>query len=439
MPRDILEATTTNFIPDLPLEDDGVLASTLPAVEPLPEPEAASRLKEKSPVAWERLSALVQGRSSIDLKSMAVQSREDAEQFLLAYGFHAEEELDRQELAQVKRQAIEFIQTRLLNPDEEPSLREMALSCPQVLQAEETDAARLLLLASASKSEPLQPWACAILKVMHTLVHIQHSYQWQLLPIAQEQILGRFRQVLSFDPENGDVLLRHPQYPKNTVRLHGVEIKAMKSRESLLIKLLSKKSHVAEQADDLIGLRFITESPLDALLVLDRLCQYQLILLSNANPGRARNSLVTLEALHKRWLSEGGNQNPEAAWRWLEAHWEQLSDQLPMPRRSVHNPNTSLNYRSIHITVRQMIRYTLPGAVTASRTYFPFELQLIDKENYYRSQKGEASHAAYKQRQLQRARRRVLGRLLPRHFRSEAPSHIAKPILGDYELWMREV
>ena len=437
MPRQFPEPIT-QFVPDSRLEPEESLTLALPAIEALPAPEEAAKLASpQGPVSWDRLSALLHGRSSIDLRRMNLQSLEDAEQFLLAYGFHPNDETDTQELRLIKQQAMDFIENRLLNAEEEPSLQQMALEIPELIKQETTEAKQLLLMASGPKRDPLQPWACALLKVMHTLVHIQHSYQWQLLPIAQEQILGRFRQVLTFDRMTGNVLLQHPNHPERSMKLYGVELKAMKSRESLLIKLLSKKTHVAEQADDLIGLRVITETPLDTLLVLDRLCQYQLLLLANANPGRARNSLITLEALHKKWQAQQA-VSEEAAWSWLEEHWEQLSQELPLPKRSVHNPNTSLSYRSIHITARQLIRYTLPGSTTASRTYFPFELQLIDKANYHRSQQGEASHSAYKQRQLKQARRRVLGPLLPRHFRSEAPKQIIQPILGDYELWMRD-
>ena len=41
-----------------------------------------------------------------------------------------------------------------------------------------------------------RPWACAILKVMHTLVYIQTSPLYKYQAQASETILNRFREVL---------------------------------------------------------------------------------------------------------------------------------------------------------------------------------------------------------------------------------------------------
>ena len=46
--------------------------------------------------------------------------------------------------------------------------------------------------------------------------------------------------------------------------------------------------------------------------------------------------------------------------------------------------------------------------------FFEYEIQLMDEASYQRSLSGPASHAAYKQRQVDTARTRVFGRDLLR-------------------------
>jgi uncharacterized protein (TIGR04562 family) len=46
------------------------------------------------------------------------------------------------------------------------------------------------------------------------------------------------------------------------------------------------------------------------------------------------------------------------------------------------------------------------------RIFFPYEIQIIDKESYQESVLGESAHTHYKQRQLFMARRRLLSTLL---------------------------
>ena len=44
--------------------------------------------------------------------------------------------------------------------------------------------------------------------------------------------------------------------------------------------------------------------------------------------------------------------------------------------------------------------------------FFPFEIQIMDKQTFLINQKGLGSHTEYKQNQLEAARKRVLGKIL---------------------------
>jgi len=73
---------------------------------------------------------------------------------------------------------------------------------------------------------------------------------------------------------------------------------------------------------------------------------------------------------------------------------------------------SSPQYRSLHITCRQLLRLKSGDGSTETRFAFPYEVQILDKVSYLNSKVGQGAHASYKQRQLFAARRRVLGSLL---------------------------
>ena len=99
------------------------------------------------------------------------------------------------------------------------------------------------------------------------------------------------------------------------------------------------------------------------------------------------------------------------------------------------NPHSSPSFRSIQFTCRKLVKVSHPAVTVINqlrrqtgdptlgreverhypkqlRFTFPFEIQITDWENYLVSAQGESSHVSYKRRQLQAARRRILGGVL---------------------------
>lgn len=432
-----------------------------------------------SPLAWETLRAMAEGTSPIDLSAMpflgtSEDKQDEARRFIEAYGYYLDEADDVAELFGFYQQALHFIETRLLDPTEEASLQEMALHVPQPLrftlethpEADQQAEAllHLLLTAACVERNSLQQWACALLKVMHTLAHIAHTSQTQLAQLAKEQILQRFKAVVSHDPNTGQVILGHPR-SNRTLRLYGVHIKELKSPESMLIKLLSKKANTAEQIEDRIGLRLICESPADVPIALDILRENKLIVFPNINSNRSRNSLIDMPSFETAYQAalQSLNQPTEEATRQgvptaqgtEAATWQALlqalrSQPLQLPEGSFedHNPHSGAAYRSIHITCRHLLKVPKASVIAASkpthdvtlplteRVFFPYEVQLIDRANFLLSQQGETAHASYKQRQLARARRRVLGSLLPKHY--NPAGQLARPLATPMQVLLDE-
>jgi uncharacterized protein (TIGR04562 family) len=367
-----------------------------------------------SSLSWETLDALLGGVSSIDLnEGLNLRSREEAEAFIRHYGFDVSLVDDREELATYYREAVRFIEAHLLQPAEEwlaqgePASPRLTVPPHVVASGDVTD---LLLLASNGQRAPDCFWACAVLKVMHTLAHIHHAPFYKSFDQGREQILARLSAILHAEPETGGFILGEPSKGVS-LRLYGFETKSRKSLESTLVKLLCKKGNVAEQVDDLIGIRLITETPAEAILVVELLRRLKIIVYPNLIPNRTRNTLIDLDAFRRLYDTL---DIAHCSWEEALSKVRALQDLSPPEDRTFneHNPSSSRQYRSLHLTCRQLVRVTFPRSEVVHRFFFPYEIQIMDRANYLESRNGNSSHVQYKRRQLAVARRRVLGPLL---------------------------
>lgn len=363
---------------------------------------------------WEVLSTLVEGESPIDLRAMVLQDEAEAEKFLFHYGYDACHLRDRQELHQIFQEALIFLERRLLDATvdwvgqgEPPSPAERV---PAHVVGEGNLVQLLLLAANGSGSD--RDWACALLKVMHTLVHVRHSPVFLYLEEARKQIFARFEAVLTAEESHKVFFLGDAQNDRR-LKLVGFEMKSQKPMDSILIKLLCKKESVAEDVWDMLGVRLVTHTPAEVLLALDILRQEKVILFSNIIPSRCRNTLLDLGTFRQAF-HETMAEHPPESWKALVA----LLQSIPVAPREgnyqeAYNPASSKAYRSVHVTARQLIRIPVEGVNQPPKRFFmPYEIQLMDRANYVESKVGSSAHSQYKWRQLAQARRRVLGPLL---------------------------
>jgi uncharacterized protein (TIGR04562 family) len=369
----------------------------------------------QSSLHWESLEALIRGISSIDLQGMPVQHREEAYQFIYHYGYDLNRQEDDEEVRAIMTAAIHFIETLFLeNPlynwEEEGQPSSPCQKVPNHITAS-CDVLDLLQYASQTDASPDRHWACAILKVMHTIAHIHNGPLYRYYDEAKRQILEGFDQILS--PLNEDEVLLG-KLGGRAIQLFGFETKDQKTRESILVKLLCKKEHVAEAIWDLVGVRLITQTPAEAVLALNILCDQKIIVFPNIIPSRSRNNLVDVNTFHQGYEAHlKALQNGEISrseFESLVAHMPVLPSLLEKDF-TAHNPSSSQQYRSIHITCRQLVRIHPPGE-KEYRLFFPYEIQILDKESYLESKEGSSAHSSYKKKQLTSARRRVLGPLL---------------------------
>lgn len=375
----------------------------------LPQPEVPTGME----LPWDVLSAMIQGKSSIDLTTMPVYNREQATSMIYNYGFDLNCPEDQAEMEAYFIEAVNFIEHRFLTPGLDWQAHgEPAAPLERIPKAitASRDVVDLLILAS-QKDHPHRPWACALLKVIHTLVYIQNSPLYKYHAQASETILSRFRKALRPESDGSVTLVGNND---RELKLYAFEAKHHKPRESILIKLLCKKENVAENVWDLVGVRLVTFHPAQAILAVDILREDKIILFPNVIPSRSRNTLIDFNhfrEMYEKKLDDYklGKINLTEVQRLFETA-EFLT---PTETHSYQNPLSSPQYRSLHITCRQLLRLKSGEGMGETRFAFPYEVQVLDKASYLNSKVGQGAHASYKQRQLFAARRRVLGSLLP--------------------------
>jgi uncharacterized protein (TIGR04562 family) len=298
------------------------------------------------------------------------------------------------------------------------------------------DPLELLVWASARPQDDRARWSCALLRVMHTLFHVDNNVYLRFLPDIQQQIFDRYERFLVPTQEGGWLLKGRYEVP-----LMAIKRKESKDRVSMLLKLLHKPENVAETIYDQIGLRFIAEDLLGVLLVIRFLLDHHILMANHVMPSRTRNLMVDLEEL-ERWMAtlpEGfslKNLSPGERAR--------ISESLTLSSaRAEVNPFSSSSYSAVQFTARTLIRLPNPAAAVLEKVqarfqqvgrpeigdllhipeliqeqeeftfFFAHEVQVMERSGFESIVSGPASHAEYKFRQREAVRRRVLQGIAP--------------------------
>ena len=219
---------------------------------------------------WEVLEVIAGGRSAIDeSRGLRLKTAQDVIRFMDCYGYDVDNPIEKAELFGNFQEALSFIRKYFLQPDNPDGLK---LEVPRKI-AELTDVQNLLQYASSLSDNPDTSgtstgfWACAILKVMHTIAHIDKDLRTHYFAEIQKQILDRFYKHIHSDEKSQLYLGRDARDP-DRVDLVLFDTKPKKSRDSVILKLLHKPENVAEDIFDRVGVRFVTKTKYDALRVV---------------------------------------------------------------------------------------------------------------------------------------------------------------------------
>jgi uncharacterized protein (TIGR04562 family) len=384
------------------------------------------------------LHVLIGGHSFLDSKDGfrgTFRNLHGAENYLQAYGFNLHDPIETAELLGSLQEAIRFIRTYFLKPGNPEGLE---LEIPKKI-AEINQIPDLLMFASQEAQPELRHWACAVLRVVHTLSHVDRDIRTHYFKDIQTQILDRFYRQLHRD-EAGQLYLGRTGDDPYRVDLVQFEVKPKKSRDSILMKLLHKPQSVAEELFDRVGVRFVTRTRVDAIRVIHYLEHSNVVVGANIKPSRSRNTLVDVA-----WFEEAlARELPRL--KSGEITEEQLRKNLekaPIPeQKSGDNPFSSEHYRAIQFTCRQLIKIKNPlsdhirdlkqvarkvalvpelaAAIDkvdqkyiqrVARFFYPFEVQVVDEKSYGDNEKGRSAHGEYKKAQQRAALQRVMGAL----------------------------
>lgn len=391
---------------------------------------------------WETFDVVCSGKSSLDATNYLTElyEKQQVTDFLNGYGFNITDPVESAELFGIFQEALQFIKRYFLiegNPDG------LDMKVPNYLYTI-TNIADLFLAATGhlnqkiTKEESL--WAGVVLKVMHTILHTDKDLRYRYFSTIQQQIFDRFYKFIHRDEENR-LFLKNDSGVK--IPLYDFQTKAKKTRDSIVIKLLHKQENVAEELFDRIGMRIITYNKLDALRVIKFFHRNHVIMINNIKPSRSQNTLVDLpllkkkiQTLYKETIREQYSE---------EIFYSRLNTLIEncVPTKLHHeNRHSAEEYRAIHFTGRQLIKYRNPfmasfnevrklairdkenpiaqallnldtSAISRDvRFFYPFEVQLTDYESHLKNTQGEASHDEYKRSQLKSAMKRIFRPIL---------------------------
>lgn len=401
--------------------------------------ERRQKLAEQWKFSWPVMDVLIGGNSSIDLPHLLITSQEEATAFIESYGFDINREADLRRIHAAMIEALHFIEQELMPKEWAQGNTPPAelLNC--------LDPRQLLLWASDLNIEVRQrrDWSCALLRVMHTIFHIEGAFRYSSIDIAREQIMARFHKFIHRDSDGNLWLGDHD----NRVALEHVEWKHKKSRQSILLKLLHKRANVAETIYDMIGVRIVTRRQSEVMQAVRLLRMHHIVSFPNFNPSRARNTLIdTVE--YRRLTDDLRGRLMSGAITPEQFEMTIANIKVDPPAAETTNQHSARNYKSIQMTGRQLVRTINPnlGWLTKLKNevcsmppdrqemvspilsyitewhgmeseietsaFFPFEIQVMDAAAYAENSSGPASHGRYKRSQIRAARRRVLADIL---------------------------
>lgn len=349
------------------------------------------------------LNSVAGGRSAIDIPKLNIHTLDEATAFILGYGFDYSQEQVVEKLWYYHRRALVLMVEKLGVEESE---------IPEILRDAKLlkDIRHLLLFASSSLAEEheLQRWSCAILRAMHVFVHSENDLFSSFSEEIQSQILTPFQQAIWHDGTTHRTFLRSQKEELEPIELLGFEVKPFKTSTSTVIKLLAKPDALAMKVFDKLGVRFITKSLFDSFQVIRFMVRENIISFPHIMPDQSSNNIYPVDLFLDVCRELSFAQGPVDE-RMLEDLFElrmaQQGDKVKFLRKE--NNFSGEDYRFIKFITRKLIHIRPTGGAEAFSFFYPFEVQIMDKNAHQKILSGPSEHQAYKERQRLAARKRL--------------------------------
>ncbi|MBX3248549.1 MAG: TIGR04552 family protein [Myxococcales bacterium] len=334
---------------------------------------STDRYRELTQLSLSELEAirlLLRGGSVIDWHRLNFADEGEIARFLHAQEVDLSNPIDRARSEAIKHSAMSYLRRKFDFPIPKP--------------VASLDLAELLALASGKGHRQL--CACTILKVMHIIHHLEGRELLFMLPTSDEEVFHLVEQKVY--RVIGEALAAG--FP--IVEFIG----GRKNKDSLYTKLLSKSEVSAAQIYDKLRFRVVTRSVDDVFPVLTHLMR-EVFPFNYVIPNESTNTLIPFH----RYCASRPELRPHLPGLQLALDLEDDGGGL------VDNVFSSANYRVVHFVVDMPVRLSdamlaeaPPAAWALGRVIFvQTEFQILDQETDVHNERGDASHAAYKDRQ----------------------------------------
>jgi len=315
----------------------------------------------------------------LDWHRLDVSSRDECEAILRVNGFDPLDKDDVAHLNEIRRSALDYLE------------RNFGFAFAQgILNAESPSD---LMLMAAGGDAALRRQACAVLKVMLVVHHIEARELKSRLNVSDQALYHLLE-------DKAARVVRE-------MRARGYQIvdfqSSRKTLDSIVTKLLSKRQGNRALLFDMLRFRIVTATVEEIVPVVAYLSQH-LFPFHYTVPGESHNTLFDLKEYIRR--------HPRIS-AMVPEHLVDLSheDQLRPPP----NPDTSTTFKTINFIVDLPLRLEdrqldvwAPGLQLPSRiVHVLAEFQIVDQAANLLNERGDACHANYKARRLAKVRQRL--------------------------------
>ena len=387
---------------------------------------------------WEMLDVVIGGKSALDAEHFFGNGidKNGVDLFLRGYGINGKDPISKAELFGNFQESVQFIKRYFLIEGNKENGLDFKIP-NSILMV--TDVNELFEKATQDINVLDREWAEIVLKVMHTILHIDKDLRSKYFSTIQTQILDNYYRYIQRD-SNNNLLLGNGS---EAIPLIEIDTKTKKTRDSVILKLLHKAEHVAEELFDRVGVRFVTHNKLDCIRVVEFLIEKGVVIPHNIKPSRSINNLINLEHLKNNYYStlKLAMKNNLNEGRFIQALERELNVDIESIKKT-RNDFSLDSYKSIQITARQLIRYEDPflsefiklkkfinnaspneeikkrlnnldlsSLARDIEFFYPYEIQVVDDATNINNKKGDASHKEYKKVQLISARDRLFKKL----------------------------
>lgn len=349
------------------------------------------------------MQSVVGGRSVLDTAFLGIKDIEGANAFLKSYGFENDNEIDVRKLWYFHRRAYVLLTEKLgFNDAEIPEI----VKDPKVLE----DIRRLLIFASdrSPDKRELQKWACAFLRCMHVYVHDESDLFNKFSEEIQAQILVPLQSHILYDGNKHGIYLQSLLDTDFQIPLHSFEEKPFKTTSSTVIKLLAKPDAVALKVFDKLGVRFVTENIFDCFRVARFLANENIISYPHIMPDQSSNNVYPLELFLEICEEFKKADHPVTDLEIQKALDERLAQEgehASLFRKE--NKFSGSDYKFIKFISRKLIQIAIPGSQERFSFFYPYEVQIMDRNTYEGIRNSSSEHQAYKDRQILAAKQRL--------------------------------